>query len=158
MTRAYARAIKHSRALDHAPYGHWNTTTLVAGITSQGPIAPMLLDGPMDALAFDAYLEHMLIPALPENAIVVMDNLPAHKVQGVKEKLEKAGVQLLYLPPYSPDFNPIELMWSKVKTFLRAAKARTVDELQLAVREALSRVTSSDAQGYFRHCYVGMNY
>ena len=91
MPRAYARARKHERVFEHAPHGHWNTTTLVAGITSQGTIAPMILDGPMDTLAFEAYLEQVLIPVLPEKAIVIMDNLSAHKSHGVSERLKKAG-------------------------------------------------------------------
>jgi len=158
MTRAYARARKHERVLEHAPHGHWNTTTLIAGITSRGAIAPMMLDGPMDTLAFEAYLEQVLIPALPKKTIVIMDNLSAHKSQGVEVRLKKAGAQLRYLPPYSPDFNPIELMWSKVKTFLRAVKARTQDELQSAIADALSKITSDDTQGFFRHCFVGIIY
>ena len=156
MTRLYARARKHERAIDHAPHGHWNTTTLVAGITIEGAIAPMMLDGPMDTIAFEAYLDQVLIPALPPNAIVVMDNLSAHKSPAIQVRLEKAGAELRYLPPYSPDFNPIEAMWSKVKTSLRAAKARSYDELQEAIAKALSTITREDTVGFFRHCFVGI--
>ena len=144
------------RALDYAPHGHWNTTTLVAGISQGGAIAPMMLDGPMDTAAFIAYVQHCLIPALPKNAIVVMDNLSAHKSPDIQALLEKAGATLRYLPPYSPDFNPIELMWSKVKTYLRATKARTYDELQTAVAQALAKITPVDTEGFFRHCFVGI--
>ena len=152
MTRTYARAI------NYAPCGHWNTTTLVAGITHRGAIAPMILDGPMDAEAFAAYVEHVLVPALPLRAIVIMDNLPAHKVARIRACIEQAGAQVRFLPPYSPDFNPIEQMWSKVKTSLRAAKARTHEDLQAAIAAALMSITSTDAQGFFRHCYVGKIY
>ncbi len=156
MVRLYARARKHERAVDYAPHGHWNTTTLVAGITSQGAIAPMTLDGPMDTAAFEVYLDQLLVPALPANAVVVMDNLSAHKSPAIRARLEQAGAQLLYLPPYSPDFNPIEAMWSKVKTSLRQAKARTYDELQTAIAKALSEITPEDSKGFFRHCFVGV--
>lgn len=149
MTRAYARSRKGERALDYAPHGHWNTTTLVAGITVECAIAPMVLDGPMDSLAFEAYVEHMLIPALPSNAIVIMDNLSAHKAPRVERLLRDAGAELRYLPPYSPDFNPIELMWSKVKSHLRRAKARNQDDLYQAIAVALSLITSNDTQGFF---------
>lgn len=157
MTRLYGRARKSERATDYAPAGHWNTTTLVAGITREGAIAPMTLDGPMDADAFEAYLAHVLIPALPPRAIVVMDNLPAHKVAEIKALLNQAGAQLHYLPPYSPDFNPIELMWSKIKTFLRTAKARTKEELDKAIADALGTITADDAKAFFQHCFVGVN-
>ena len=113
MTRAFARARKGERAVDYAPQGHWNTTTLVAGITFESAIAPMVLDGPMDAAAFEVYIAHVLIPALPPGAIVVMDNLSAHKSPAIALLLDGAGAQLQYLPPYSPDFNPIELMWPR---------------------------------------------
>lgn len=156
MTRLYARARTNMRATDHAPHGHWNTTTLVAGICQSGAIAPMTLDGPMDTEAFVAYVQHCLIPALPNNAIVIMDNLSAHKSPVIQKLLEEAGATLRYLPPYSPDFNPIELMWSKVKTYLRATKARTCDELQTTIAQALAIITPQDTQGFFRHCFVGV--
>ena len=156
MTRRYARARKNIRAIDHAPHGHWNTTTLVAGITSGGAIAPMMLEGAMDTKAFMAYIEQVLIPALPPEAIVVMDNLPAHKATKIQARIEQAGAQVRFLPPYSPDFNPIELMWSKVKTSLRSAKARTHEDLQAAIATALKTITAMDAAGFFRHCFVGV--
>lgn len=156
MTRAFARARKGARAVDYTPQGRWNTTTLVAAITWDSPIAPMVLDGPMDAVAFEAYVEYVLIPALPDGAIVVMDNLSAHKSPAIARLLNGAGMQLLYLPPYSPDFNPIELMWAKVKNFLRSAKARTQEELWDAIAAALSEITSNDTHGFFCHCTVGI--
>lgn len=156
MTRGYARARKGDRALDYAPHGHWNTTTLVAGITCQSAVAPMVLDGPMDASAFDAYLGQVLIPALPLGSVVVMDNLPAHRTASVAALMQDAGLELRYLPPYSPDFNPIELMWSKVKSHLRSAKARTRDELHDAIADAFGKISPGDAKGFFGHCGVGM--
>lgn len=156
MTRLYARSRRGRRLVDHAPQGHWNTTTLVAAITMDAPIAPMVLDGPMNAEAFAAYVEQVLVPALPAGAIVVMDNLSAHHAPAVERLLDAAGAELRYLPPYSPDFNPIELMWSKVKASLRAAKARTQEELWTAVALALERITPNDARGFFCHCFVGV--
>ena len=156
MTRMYARAKKGLRAVDHAPHGHWNTTTLIAGITHASAIAPMLLDGPMDTDAFEAYLAQVLIPALPQKAIVIMDNLPSHKSPGVTRLLHGAGAELWYLPPYSPDYNPIEPMWSKVKSYLRSAKARSQDELYKAIAVALTRISPADSEGFFRHCVVGI--
>lgn len=156
MTRLYARSRKNERAVDYTPHGHWNTTTLVAAITSTAAIAPMMLDGPMDTLAFEAYVEQVLIPALPSEAIVVMDNLSAHKSGACVRMLQQAGAEVSYLPPYSPDFNPIELMWSKVKGHLRTAKARTEEELHTATAAALSKITSKDTEGFFRHCCVGI--
>lgn len=156
MTRGYARSRKGERALDYAPHGHWNTTTLIAGISWEHAIAPMVLDGPMDAAAFEAYVAQILIPELPPNALVVMDNLSAHKAPAITRLLEDAGAQLKFLPPYSPDFNPIELMWSKVKSHLRSVKAKTQEELYEAIATALSRVSSTDTQGFFKHCFVGI--
>jgi transposase len=156
MTRAFARSRRGQRVEELAPYGHWSTTTLVAGITLQSAIAPMVLDGPMDTAAFEAYVEHILIPALPPGAIVVMDNLSAHKAPRIGQLLRAAGAELRYLPPYSPDFNPIEQMWSKVKQHLKSKKARSQDELHHAIAEALSNVSSEDTRGFFRHCLVGI--
>lgn len=156
MTRLYARARRGQRLVDYPPQGHWNTTTLVAGITLQAPIAPMVLDGAMNAEAFVAYVEQVLVPALPPRAVVVMDNLPAHRVAAVERTLRAAGAEACYLPPYSPDFNPIELMWSKVKSFLRSAKARTQEDLWAAVAQGLASVTSAETHAFFCHCFVGI--
>lgn len=156
MTRIYARARKHERARDFAPNGHWKTTTLVAGMTWQGPVAPMVLDGPMDALAFEAYIVQVLIPSLPEGSIIVMDNLPAHKTKAIIRHVQQARMHLWFLPPYSPDYNPIELMWAKVKNQLRSAKARAQEELLDAIASALASVSSNDAKGFLRHCFVGI--
>ena len=154
MTRLYARAKKGERALAYAPHGHWSTTTLVAALTVRGAVAPMVLDGPMDRVSFEAYVEQVLIPALAPGAIVVMDNLSAHKSPSVSEMLEAAGAQLWYLPPYSPDLNPIELMWSKVKAALRRAEARTQEALYEAIAHALESVTPQQSQNFFCHSIV----
>ena len=156
MTRTYARSRKGERAVDYAPQGHWNTTTLVAAITPQAAIAPMILEGPMDSAAFEAYIEHVLIPALPPNAIVVMDNLSSHKSSAVARLLRGAGAELWYLPPYSPDFNPIENMWSKIKSLLRSAKARTQEKLYKAIAAAIDQITSTDTNSFFYHSVVGI--
>lgn len=156
MTRLFARTRKGRRAVAYAPQGHWNTTTLVAAITRESALAPMILDGPMDAVAFEAYVEQVLLPALPAGSIVVMDNLSPHKAPAIARLLHDAGAELWYLPPYSPDFNPIELMWAKVKTALRRAQARTQEELCDAIAAALSQITPSDTQGFFGHSVVGI--
>lgn len=149
MTRAYGRAKVGERVDVSNPHGHWHTTTLLAGLSLDGPLAPMVLDGPMDRICFEAYLEQLLIPQLPKGAILVMDNLSAHKSPMVSMLLETAGCQLAYLPPYSPDLNPIEQMWSKVKNYLKGAKARTQEALCQAIKQALEEVTSQDAKGFF---------
>ena len=156
MTRAYGRARKGERVVDYAPHGHWSTTTLVAGLTCSKAVAPMVLDGPMDSVSFEAYLAQVLIPALERGAIIVMDNLSAHKSPAVARLLQEAGVELWYLPPYSPDFNPIEQMWFKVKASLRRAKARTQDALYEAIATALGKVTPGDSRNFFCHCFVGI--
>lgn len=149
MTRLFARARRGERAADYAPHGHWNTTTLVAAMTHTAAIAPMVLDGPMDGDAFAAYVEQVLIPELPPTAIVVMDNLWAHKAPRIAQLLTDAGAELRYLPPYSPDLNPIEQMWSKVKNHLRGAKARSQSELNDAIAVALRTISSDDTRGFF---------
>ena len=156
MTRAFGRARKGQRVLDYAPHGHWNTTTLVAAITWESAIAPMVLDGPMDTAAFTAYVEHVLIPELPGNAIVVMDNLSAHKSPAIARLLKTVGAELRYLPPYSPDLNPIEMMWSKVKASLRRAKARCEQDLYDAIADAIAEISPADTQGFFRHSIVSI--
>jgi transposase len=158
MTRRYGRAQRGERVLDYAPHGHWNTTTLVAAITWEAAIAPMVLDGPMDSPSFEAYVEQVLLPELPASSIVVMDNLAAHKSQTIQKLFDDAGITLRYQPPYSPDLNPIELVWSKVKNGLRTAKARTQEQLHDAIAGALEQITPKDIQGFFRHCSVCINY
>lgn len=156
MTRLYARAKKGKRALDYTSYGHWSTTTLIAALTVRGAIAPMVLDGPMDRVCFEAYVAQVLIPTLVPGSIVVMDNLAAHKSPAIVQQLHAAGAQLWYLPPYSPDFNPIELMWSKVKATLRSAKACTQEALMETIAQALEDVTPEQSNNFFCHSFVCM--
>jgi transposase len=129
MARLYGRAPRGERCRAPVPHGHWKTTTFTAGLRYDGIAAPMVLDGPMNGEAFLAYVEQALVPELRPCDIVIMDNLPAHKVHGVRQAIEAAGASLRYLPPYSPDFNPIEMAFAKLKALLRAAAARTIPDL-----------------------------
>ncbi len=122
---------------------------VTAGLRMDGLVAPMLLDGPMDGAAFLAYVRQVLVPALRRGDTVIMDNLPAHKVAGVREAIEAAGARLLYLPSYSPDLNPIEMAFAKLKSILRTAAARTVDTLWKAVADALAQFTPQECANYF---------
>jgi transposase len=151
MARLRGWAPKGERCRAAIPHGHWNTTTFVAGLTLSGFCAPMLLDGPMDGDAFVTWCEHMLAPALRPGDIVVMDNLPAHKVAGVQAAIEAAGASLLFLPPYSPGFNPIEMAFSKLKAHVRKAAARTVETLDAAVAAALKTFRPHQCENFFAH-------
>jgi transposase len=125
---------------------------MIAALSLHGVDAVMTIDGATDAEVFRAYVEHVLGPTLVPGDIVIMDNLRAHKVAGIRERIEACGAQLVYLPPYSPDLSPIEPCWSKLKTLLRAAQARTRDAIDAAIEHVLAAVTLSDARGWFRHC------
>jgi len=149
MARLRGWAAKGQRCRAAVPHGHWKTTTFTAGLRMDGISAPMLLDGPMHGHAFRAYVEQVLVPELRPGDIVIMDNLPAHKVAGVRETIEAAGARLLYLPPYSPDFNPIEMAFSKLKALLRKTAARTVDDLWDAVAQSLDAFTPNECANYF---------
>ena len=149
MTRLFGRAVRGQRCLAGVPQGHWKTTTFTAGLRMDGLAAPMLLDGPMDGMAFLAYVRQVLVPTLRPDETVIMDNLPAHKVAGVREAIEAAGCRLLYLPSYSPDLNPIEMAFAKLKSILRAAAARTIDALWQAVADALAQFTPEECANYF---------
>lgn len=152
MTRRYGRAANGARVHDATPAGHWRTLTLLAALSLEGVRAAMTVESPTDGDVFLAYLEQVLGPRLQPGDVVVLDNLPAHKVAGVRSLIEVHGAQLLYLPPYSPDFNPIEPAWSKIKELLRAAKARTLPLLDDAITVALAAITPDNATGWFRHC------
>ena len=149
MARLRGWAPKGERCRAAIPHGHWKTTTFTAGLRLDGIAAPMLLDGPMHGAAFRAYVEQVLVPDLSPGDIVVMDNLPAHKVAGIRQAIEAAGAHLLYLPPYSPDFNPIEMAFSKLKALLRKAAARTVDDLWEAIAEAIGTFNPEACQNFF---------
>jgi transposase len=152
MVRLYGRCEQGQRLLSKAPAGHWQTTTMIAAVGLDGVQAPFALDGAVDAVAFVVYVEQFLVPTLRGGEIVVLDNLACHKHPRVRELIESAGAEVWYLPPYSPDFNPIEEMWSKIKHILRGLAARTFDGLIEAIGIALKQVTLQDLLGWFRHC------
>jgi transposase len=149
MARLRGRAKKGERCRAAVPHGHWKTTTFTAGLRLSGLAAPMLLDGPMNGDAFLAYVDQVLVPELAPDDIVIMDNLPAHKVKGVRHAIEAVGAKLLYLPPYSPDFNPIEMAFSKLKAILRKVAARSIDDLWQAIANALDSFSQQDCRNYF---------
>jgi transposase len=149
MARLRGRAPKGERLRASVPHGHWKTTTFVAGLRLTGMTAPLVLDGPINALAFEAYVEQFLVPTLSPGDIVVMDNLSSHKRQRVRELIEAAGASLQYLPPYSPDFNPIEKAFSKLKAFLRKAAERTIDGLWNAIARCLDLYSAQECINYF---------
>jgi len=157
MTRLYGRSMKGTRCNDHTPNGHWKTMTLLSAIRSSEVIrdATIVSDGAMDGDTFLNYIEQCLVPSLRCGDIVVMDNLPAHKVKGVREAIESVDCDLWYLPPYSPDFNPIEKLWSKVKSWLRRVEAKTFDALSDAVADALRAVQADECRNYFISCGWG---
>lgn len=152
MTRRYGRASHGERVREGAPAGHWRTLTLLGAITLDGLLATMTIESPTDGEVFLAYVEQVLCPRLYPGQIVVMDNLSAHKNPQVRNLIEQTGARLLYLPPYSPDFNPIEQCWAKIKECLRAAKARLLDALDQAIAAAISTITSQNSVAWFRHC------
>ncbi len=152
MARLHGRCPQGKRLVDASPAASWETTTLLSAVRLDGVVAPQVLSGSLDGEHFAGYVEQFLVPELTRGDIVIMDNLRPHKSQRVTEAIEGAGCMLVYLPPYSPDFNPIENMWSKVKACLRKACARTWDALVDAVRDALLAVTPEDCDGFFEHC------
>ena len=133
MTRLYGRALQGKRLVDKVPNGHWKTTTLICGLRYDGVTAPFVLDGPMDGPYFLAYVEQILAPTLKKGQIVFLDNVSTHKVDGVEEAIEARGARVVFLPAYSPDLNPIEQLFARLKAFLRKMKARTVEELWRAI-------------------------
>jgi transposase len=152
MTRLYGRAPAGERVLGHVPQNYGQNVTVLGALGVQGLHAVMTVDGATDTEVFRAYVKHVLGPTLTPGDMVVMDNLRAHKAVGIQQALARRGARLLYLPPYSPDLSPIEPCWSKVKTVLRTAKARTREALDMAITAALATITDADAQGWFRHC------
>jgi transposase len=155
MARRYGRSPLGERLPAAVPHGHWRTTTFVAGLRQTGVIAPLVLDGPMTGGAFRAYVEQVLAPALDPGDVVVLDNLVAHKVAGVRQAIKGAGASILYLPPYSPDLNPIEQLFAKLKALLRKAAARTRDELWASIGRLLTALPAGECDRYLHHCGYG---
>lgn len=151
MTRLRGRCKKGVRLIDRVPHGHWKTTTFVAGLRNDEIVAPLVLDRPMNGEAFQAWLEQSLAPTLSPGDIVIMDNLPAHKVAGVSDLIQATGATLLYLPPYSPDLNPIEMMFAKLKALLRKFKERAIDALSDRIGAVLNEFTPQECSNYLRH-------
>ncbi len=149
MARRYGRAPRGQRCQAPVPHGHWKTTTFVGALRLEGMTAPMVLDGSMHGAAFLAYVEQVLAPTLSPGDIVIMDNLGAHKPVAVRHAIEAAGAELRFLPPYSPDFNPIEMAFSKLKAFLKKTAARTVDDLWDAIAVGIDTYTPTECENYF---------
>lgn len=152
MTRLRGRGRRGQRVIDHAPHGHWNTTTMIASIRLDGTTSCLAVDGATTQDVFREYVRQILCPTLRPGDMVILDNLSAHKDPVSAALIEAQGATLHFLPPYSPDLNPIENMWSKVKQYLRSAKARTWEDLFLAIGQALQTVSSQDAEGFFSSC------
>jgi transposase len=152
MTRLRGRALRGQRVVAAVPHGHWKTTTLIAALDSRGMRCAMVLDGAVNQLAFEAFVGNVLAPTLRPGDLVILDNLSSHKGPRVEQLIRAAQAELVYLPPYSPDFNPIENAFSKIKQTLRSLGLRVMAELWNAIQPVLDRITSSDAAGFFRHC------
>ena len=150
MSRRYGRCTKKRRLIGKVPCGHWKVTTFVAALRSKGLTAPMVLDGPLNGESFRAWVRQCLLPTLRPGDVVVMDNLAAHKVSGIRQAIESCGAELFYLPPYSPDLNPIEFAFSKLKSLLRKAAARTVRSLWKTVGNSLRAFTPDECHHFFK--------
>ena len=152
LTRLYGRAAPGQRVVDAVPQNYGSSQTLLGALSVEGVGAPWLIEGAVDGQVFRLWVKEVLGPTLRPGDVVVMDNLQAHKVSGVEEEINGRGARLIYLSPYSPDFNPIEQCWSKIKTYLRQAKARTIEVLMEAIKQALATITAADACAWFAHC------
>ena len=152
MTRLYGRGHKGERVLGSVPHNHGPNVTIVGSIGLDGIGAAMSFEGAVNGDIFRVFIDQVLAPTLRYGDVVVMDNLPSHKVKGIEEAIKNRGASLVYLPPYSPDFSPIEECWSKVKALLRKVKARTLEALDDAIVDAFEQVTAADAAGWFTHC------
>jgi transposase len=152
MTRIRGRALQGQRLVAKVPHGHWKTTTLIAALGHVGMRCSATIDGAVNQQVFEAFVEQVLIKSLKPGDLVIMDNLSSHKGVKVRELMASAGARVLYLPPYSPDLNPIELAFSKLKQLLRSAAHRSVDALWRDVQRMLDEITASDAMGFYRHC------
>jgi transposase len=151
MTRSHGRCPRGERLLAKAPFGRWRTLTFLAALRHDRIVAPILFDGPINAIRFRAYVERALVPTLEPGDIVIMDNLGSHKGRAVRAAIRQAGARLFFLPPYSPDLNPIEMAFSKLKAFLRKANARTQDQVSDAIAGILPDFTPDECQNYLRH-------
>ena len=152
MTRLWGRAPRGERLVDYAPHGHWTTTTFLAAFRLEGLTAPLAVDGPINTAVFEAYVRQQLVQTLGPGDIVVMDNLSSHKGAGIRKAIEAVGARVLFLPPYSPDFNPIEMVFSKLKALLRKAKERTIEDLWNRLGQLVDCFPPDECQRYFRHC------
>jgi len=152
LLRRYGRSLRGVRLRDHTPCGHWETHTIVAALRPDAITAPAVFDGPIDNDSFRAYVEQVLVPTLQPGDVVVLDNLAVHKQPAVRAAIEAAGARIRFLPPYSPDFNPIEMAFAKLKAFLRAARPRTFDHVTALTAAALALFTPAECRNYVRHC------
>jgi transposase len=152
LARLFGYAPRGRRLLDFVPHGHWKTTTFVGGLTARGFIAPMVLDGAMNAAAFTAYIEQVLAEETRPGDLLILDNLSSHKTAGVRAALQRCRIEVLYLPPYSPDLNPIEKAFSKLKRLVRSAAERTVEGLWSSIGRLLDHFTPRECRHYLRHC------
>ena len=156
MTRLRGRSVRGERLNGKAPFGHWGTQTFVAGLKCDGLIAPWVVDAPMNRAIFETYVETQLAPALKPGDVVILDNLSSHKSEKAERTIRSKGAWLLFLPPYSPDLNPIEQVFAKLKAMLRKAQARTADTLWSIIGELLDRFACAECEHYIRHCgYCG---
>ena len=153
LARLYGRSPRGERCLSAVPHGHWQSSTFLAALRHERIVAPFLVDGPVDAEVFLVYLQQALLPCLHSGDVLILDNLATHKVQAVEQILGAAGVELRYLPPYSPDLNPIEPAFSKLKAHLRQIAARTLEQLVAAVGSSLLTFSAADCAGFFRHAH-----
>ena len=152
MTRLYGRAPRGQRVSESVPRNYGTQTSIISALSLVGAQATMTVEGAVDTETFNAYVEQVLRPTIQRGDVLVLDNLSAHRASRIEEVAQECGAQVLWLAPYSPDFSPIELMWSKIKASMRAAKARTREDLERALVSALKLITSTDSSGWFRHC------
>lgn len=152
LLRRYGRSPRGVRLHDHTPCGHWETQTFIAALRLEGLTAPAVFDGPIDNPSFLAYVEQILVPSLRRGVVVILDNLAVHKQPEVRAAIERAGAQLRFLPPYSPDFNPIELAFAKLKAFLRALRPRSFEHVLELVARALPFFAPTECRNYIRRC------
>lgn len=157
MARLYGRALRSERCICHVPHGHWHTNTFIAGIRTSGMCAPWLLDGPMNADCFQVYVENILIPELSPGDTVICDNLSCHRGEGIRKAVESCGASIRYLPPYSPDLNPIEQMFAKLKALMRKYSAREAEDLFKGLAEVIKHISAADCREFIRHAQYASN-